>query len=64
MAKKRERAPWYLRMRLTTRLKTRISEILREWPVGGKCTSDSEMDVADAFKAWERDMDELPESKA
>ena len=63
MAKKRERAAWYLRMKRTTKLKTEIAAVLRDWPTGGECTKDSERAVVNAISSWARDLKELPESK-
>ena len=54
---------WFQRMKRTVEFKTRIGEILNKWPTDGSCTSDQEMDIDDAYKAWNRDMNELPEVK-
>ena len=52
---------WYQRMQRTRKLKVRIAEILAAWPTDGTSCTDQEMDVDDAFTAWNRDMGELPE---
>lgn len=59
--KKDEPRPWYERLKRTTKLHERIAEILEAWPVDGSSCTDQEMDVDDAFEAWNRDMGELPE---
>jgi len=53
--------PWFRRLACSVEFKRRIGEILREWPTDGSDTTDQEMDIDDAYTAWNRRMQELPE---
>ena len=61
-AKKKTGEPaWYLRLKRTVKFKARLEEIMEGWPTDGSDCTDQEADVDDAYKAWHRDICDLPE---